>query len=152
MRVLFVCNLNSVRSPMAAALLRGAGGADFTVDSAGVYEGWLDPFAAAAVAELDLSLDEHEPKAMKAMDLAAFDAVVALTDEAAAEARRVAPDAAVELWTVPNPSNERGDREAVMTAYRGVRDALAAKIADRFGVTAPGAAPGAGPSGARAPD
>ena len=48
--VLFACGLNSVRSPMAAALLRQMLGTKLYVGSAGVRKGELDPFAAAAMA------------------------------------------------------------------------------------------------------
>ena len=46
--VLFACGLNSVRSPMAAALLKQTLGAPLYVGSAGVRKGELDPFAVAA--------------------------------------------------------------------------------------------------------
>ncbi|MEL7486203.1 MAG: hypothetical protein AAGJ87_03185 [Pseudomonadota bacterium] len=126
--VLFVCNMNSVRSPMAAAMLRQRGGAAVEVDSAGVYEGWLDPFAVAVMQEIGVSLEEHEPKAMKTIDLEEVDHIIALTEEAAAEARRFLPAERITLWRVRNPSNERGGRDEVLTAYRGVRDELSQRI------------------------
>ncbi|MEO0880341.1 MAG: low molecular weight phosphatase family protein, partial [Pseudomonadota bacterium] len=58
---MFVCNMNSVRSPMAAALLRAVAPEGFHVDSAGVYEGWLDPFAEAVMQEIGVTLEDHEP-------------------------------------------------------------------------------------------
>ncbi len=130
--VLFVCNMNSVRSPMAAALLRRQAGAAALVDSAGVYEGGLDPFVEMVMAELGVALHDHEPKALIDVDLSRFSTVIALTPEAAIEARRFLPRAAIEFWNTENPSEERGGREAILTAYRNVRDTLAAKIAERF--------------------
>ena len=128
-KVLFVCNLNSVRSPMAAALLRRAGGDEIDVDSAGVYEGWLDPFVVAVMQEVDISLEDHEPKAMKTLDLDGFDHVIALTQEAAGEARRFLPADRIMLWDVQNPSETRGGRDEAMAAYREVREALSTRIA-----------------------
>jgi len=130
--VLFVCNMNSVRSPMAAALLRRQAKGDVSVDSAGVYEGGLDPFAEIVMEEIGACVDDHEPKSLADVDLAHVDLVIALTPEAAAEARRLAPDGAVEFWQVENPSDEGGPRDAVMDAYRRVRDALSQKLRDRF--------------------
>ncbi|MEM9706729.1 MAG: low molecular weight phosphatase family protein [Pseudomonadota bacterium] len=130
--ILFVCNMNSVRSPMAAALLSQQVGGAAIVDSAGVYEGWLDPFVEAVMQELELSLEDHEPKAMKSLDLEAFDAIIALTREAADAAAERVSEEKVEFWDVPNPSNARRERDEVMAAYRATREMLATKIADRF--------------------
>ena len=130
--VLFVCNMNSVRSPMAAALLRAMAGSGLRVDSAGVYEGWLDPFVEAIMQEESISLEDHEPKAMKTLELAQFDVIIALTQEAAGEARRFVEGDQIELWSIVNPSEERGGRDEVLRAYRAVKDALKEKIALRF--------------------
>ena len=124
--------MNAVRSPMAAALLRARGGAAVTVDSAGVYEGWLDPFVEAVMQEREISLQGHEPKAMKSIDMSRFDVIVALTQEAAAEAKRFVDGAKIEIWDVPNPSDERGNRDQVVAAYRHVRDQMDSMIEKRF--------------------
>ena len=85
--VLFACNMNSVRSPMAAALLRLQNAEGFSVDSAGVYEGGLDPFVEIVMGELDVAMHDHEPKMLNDVDLTGFNVVIALTPEAAVEAR-----------------------------------------------------------------
>lgn len=130
--ILFACNMNSVRSPMAAALLRRDGTGDFTVDSAGVYEGGLDPFVEIVMKERDVSMEDHEPKSLEGVKLAEFDTVIALTPEAAVEARRYLPHESIEFWDIENPSDERGGREAILEAYRRVRDALATRLKSRF--------------------
>ena len=130
--VLFACNMNSVRSPMAAALLRRAAGDKLKVDSAGVYEGGLDPFVEMVMDDLGVAMGGHEPKKLAEVDLSGFDVVIALTPEAALEARRQAPKAAIEFWDIENPSEERGGRDAIVAAYARVRDVLARKLAQRF--------------------
>jgi len=130
--ILFACNMNSVRSPMAAALLRLNGVGDFRVDSAGVYEGGLDPFVEIVMKELDVSMENHEPKPLEDIDLAKFDIIVALTPEAAVEARRHLPHESIEFWDVENPSGERGGREAIIESYRRVREDLTARLRRRF--------------------
>lgn len=130
--VLFACNLNSVRSPMAAALLRAAAAGRLKVDSAGVYEGGLDPFVESVLGEVGVSLAGHEPKAMNALDLSKFDLAIALTPEAAAEARRFLPRDKIEFWDIENPSDARGGREALLAAYRAVREDLKARLEARF--------------------
>jgi protein-tyrosine-phosphatase len=47
--VLFVCTMNSVRSPMAAAILRHLAGRRTYVESAGVRAGGSDAFAVAVM-------------------------------------------------------------------------------------------------------
>lgn len=131
-KVLFACNMNSVRSPMAAALLREAAGAGADVDSAGVYEGGLDPFVEIVMGDIGVSMEGHEPKALHDVDLTGIDVIVALTPEAAVEARRFLPRDSIEFWDVENPSDERGGREAIVAAYGRVRDQLAEKIRRRF--------------------
>ena len=59
--VLFACGQNSVRSPMAAALMRQAFGNAFVVASAGVRKGELDGFAIAAMNEIGIDIASHEP-------------------------------------------------------------------------------------------
>lgn len=130
--ILFACNMNSVRSPMAAALMRLNAKGDFKVDSAGVYEGGLDPFVEIVMGEIGVPMDSHEPKEMSNVDMSKVDIVIALTPEAAVEARRLLPRESIEFWDIENPSDERGGREAIIGAYRNVRDALAQKIKSRF--------------------
>lgn len=136
--ILFACNMNSVRSPMAAALAGRFLGLSVHVESAGVYEGALDPFAGAVMEEAGLDISGHVAREFGAVDVAGFDLVVALTPEAARAAERFTDASRIELWTVANPSDTRGSREQVMDAYRGTRRALERRIAERFGSQAAG--------------
>ena len=83
--VLFVCGLNSVRSPMAAALLRQALGTSLYVGSAGVRKGERDPFAAAVMDEVGIDIKAHRPMTFEELeDLEGlnFDLIVTLSPEA----------------------------------------------------------------------
>ena len=133
--ILFACNMNSVRSPMAEALARAALGPRVRVESCGVHAGILDPFAAEVLTERGLAAPERAPREFAEVRPEAFDLIVALTPEAAAEARRLG--ARVEFWDTENPTETRGPREELLTAYRGVRDQLAARIKARFGGSEP---------------
>ncbi len=130
--VLFACNMNSVRSPMAAALLRKAAGGRMRIDSGGVHEGALDPFVEIVLAEIGVTLEGHEPKTMHTIDPARFDVVIALTPEAAAELRRTLTRERIEFWDIANPSESAGGREALLAAYRSVRDDLKRRLDARF--------------------
>lgn len=136
--ILFACNMNSVRSPMAASLAAAMLGDAAHVESAGVYEGALDPFAEAVMAEIGHDISGHVSRSFDEADPAGFDLVVALTPEAQREAEsRVGADR-VEFWSIENPSETRGSRDQVMVAYRGTRDALKRRIAERFSAQAAG--------------
>lgn len=130
--ILFMCNMNSVRSPMAAALLRAEAGGALRVDSAGVYEGGLDPFVEMVMAEIGVSLAGHEPKTARSLDLSKFDLAIVLTPEAAAEARKYLPREQIEFWPIENPSDVRGGTEDILNAYRAVRDDLRQRLRARF--------------------
>lgn len=130
--VLFVCNMNSVRSPMAAALLKAGAGSALRIDSAGVYEGALDPFVEAALGEVGLAIAGHEPKTLDQVRVEDFDVVVALTPQAAEEIRKRRPGRNVEVWDIENPSGSAGGRDAILAAYRAVRDDLSKRLAQRF--------------------
>ena len=130
--VLFACNMNSVRSPMAAAILAADAQGRIAVDSAGVYEGGLDPFIEGVLTEIGVSLGDYSPKAMHDIDLDTFDLAIVLTPEAAGEARKFLPREKIEFWDIANPTDIRGGRDELLAAYRGARDALRAKIRARF--------------------
>ena len=60
--VLFACTMNSVRSPIAEALLKYLHGSRIYVDSAGARKGEIDPFAVAVMEEMGIDLSRHRAK------------------------------------------------------------------------------------------
>ena len=134
--VLFACNLNRVRSPMAAALLRRLTAGALFADSCGLRAGAdIDPFVLAAMEEVGLDLGEHRPKTFDQLEDGSFDLVISLTPEAHHRAVEMARARAVkiEYWPTPDPTLITGAREQQLEAYRQVRDALEARLAARFG-------------------
>ena len=136
--VLFACNRNAVRSPMAAAILRHLAGGRVYVASAGVRPGEADPFAAAVMEELGIDLSSHKPMSLEELEDTSFDLIVTLAPEAHHKAldlvRNYAVD--VEYWPTLDPTLTTGNREQILEAYRTVRDGLFAKIKARFPLTA----------------
>jgi len=135
--VLFACGLNSVRSPMAAALLRQMLGTKLYVGSAGVRKGELDPFAAAAMEEIGIDIKAHRPitfEELEDLEGLNFDLIVTLSPEAHHKAleltRTLALD--VEYWPTADPTAIEGSREHRINAYRDVRDQLLQRIRTRF--------------------
>ena len=141
--ILFVCNFNTIRSPMAEALARHHFGDRLHVQSAGLAagleDGAADPFVAAALDEQSVPVD-HEPQALEELEDFFFDRIVTLTPRAhhrALEWTRSMP-VEVEYWPVPDPTATDGTREQRMVAYRETRDYLARRIEERFGTEAHG--------------
>jgi protein-tyrosine-phosphatase len=135
--VLFACGLNSVRSPMAAALLKQMLGGSLYVGSAGVRKGELDPFATAAMEEIGIDIHAHRPMTFEELeDLEGlnFDLIITLSPEAHHRALELTRTLAaeVEYWPTADPTAIEGSREQRLDAYREVRDQLLARIRARF--------------------
>ena len=133
--VLFVCTMNSVRSPMAAAILRHLAGRRTYVESAGVRAGGSDAFAVAVMEEIGIDISRHAPRTLRDLNDTSFDFIVTLSPEAHHQALEVTRGTAaeVEYWPVPDPSAVEGSREMRLDAYRRMRDQLLARLKVRFG-------------------
>lgn len=135
--VLFVCALNSVRSPMAEALARHYFGKSIYVQSAGVRKDELDPFAVATLDEIGIDASRHRPRTLDELEEYEglnFDLIITLSPEAHHAAleltRSISVD--VEYWPTPDATAVQGSREQMLQAYRGVRDHLQKRIFARF--------------------
>jgi len=133
--VLFACTMNSIRSPMAAALLRQRWGGRIFVDSCGLRRGGQsDLFAETVMDEIGLDLTQHRAKIFADLEDGSFDLVISLSPEAQHGAVELARARAVELeyWPTLDPTMVEGSREQRLEAYRRVRDDLEHRIAERF--------------------
>lgn len=132
--VLFACTLNSIRSPMAEAILKHDHGQRIFVDSVGLRADVVDPLAIEVMAEIGIDIRAHHPKSFDDLSDTSFDVIVTLSPEAqhrAVEMTRImACD--VEYWQTFDPTALEGSREQRLAAYRGVRDYLARRIRERF--------------------
>jgi protein-tyrosine-phosphatase len=134
--VLFACTMNTVRSVMAAAILRHLAGHRCYVESAGVKAGEPDPFVTAIMDEIGIDVSQHHPHTLQELHDTSFDLIVSLSPEAHHQAleltRTMAVD--VEYWPTLDATMMigQGNREQVLAYYRGVRDKLFEKIKVRF--------------------
>jgi protein-tyrosine-phosphatase len=135
--VLFACNQNAIRSPMAASILRYLIGKRIYVQSAGVRPGETDPFAIAVMDEIGIDMARHQPQSIEDLEDSTFDLIVTLAPEAHHKAleftRTMAVD--VEYWPTIDPSAAAGNREQILQSYRAVRDQLFERIKARFGLS-----------------
>jgi protein-tyrosine-phosphatase len=136
--VLFACSQNSIRSPIAESLLKHYHGKRVFVDSAGLRASPVDPFAIAVMSELGIELGKHRSKTFDDLLDSSFDLVVTMSPEAHHRAMEMTRTMAcdVEYWPTLDPSMTEGSREAVLEAYRGVRDEILTRIKGRFPLTA----------------
>src|SRR5215471_17268377 len=130
--------MNSVRSPIAAAILRHLAGRRVYVESAGVRAGGVDQFAVAVMDEIGIDISGHKPHTLRELNDTSFDIIVTLSPEAHHQAleltRTMAVD--VEYWPTFDATMMvgQGSREQIMHAYRTVRDQLFKRIKQRFGL------------------
>jgi protein-tyrosine-phosphatase len=145
--VLFACSFNAIRSPMAEAMLKQLHGRRIYVDSVGVREGTIDPFAVAVMVEIGIDIARHRPKTFAALEDTSFDLVVSLSPEAQHQAVELTRTMAceVEFWPMYDAAAVDGSREERLIAYRVVRDLLKRRILERFPPHEPFAAPLASP-------
>ncbi|WP_298912506.1 low molecular weight phosphatase family protein [uncultured Algimonas sp.] len=125
-RLLFVCHLNMVRSPMAEGLARRKG---FEAVSCGLEPGEPDDLMMAVMREVGIDMSGHDPKSLQSMADEPFDRIIAFTDETFAASKAVfGPDAPVELWSLPMPDSGSYDVRAVMDGYRAIRSVIANRL------------------------
>jgi len=138
--VLFCCTMNALRSPMAEGILKQMHGRRVFVDSVGIRNGELDPFAVAVIDEVGIDISRHRPKTFDQLEDSSFDLIISLSPEAHHRALEMTRTMAceVEYWNTLDPSIIEGSRETRLDAYRGVRDTLMRRILERFPL---GAAP-----------
>ena len=139
--VLFCCDHNSVRSPMAEGLMKQLCGTSIYVQSAGVKGDMeIDGFAIAVCAERGVELSRHRTRSFDDMrewgdDLEGFDLIVALSPASRRHAQELARNAHVEVeyWPIMDPSGVGDGREAKLAVYRQVRDQISERLRERFG-------------------
>ena len=131
--VLFLCYLNSIRSPIAEGLLRKAF-PDMKVASCGLASGELDDLMVAVMRERGVDMSEHESKTLDQIETD-FEVAIALTGPAgaAAESFFEGSKTRVETWELPDPTRFYYDVRQMMNDYRAVRDNLEMRINRRFG-------------------
>lgn len=139
--VLFCCDHNSVRSPMAEGIMKKLYGADIYVQSAGVKGDLdIDGFAISVCAEIDVELTRHRSRSFEEMqewgdDLSGFDLVIALSPASQRQALELTRyfHLDVEYWQILDPTGLGEGREEKLNSYRMARDQITTKLEQRFG-------------------
>lgn len=139
--VLFCCDHNAVRSPMAEGMMKQFYGQDCYVQSAGVYNDLeIDGFSIAVCAEIGVKLDRHRSRSFDEMqewgdDLSGFDLVVALSPASQRKALELTRffHLEVEYWPILDPTGLGESRQDKLNRYREARDQIRDRMHKRFG-------------------
>ena len=138
--VLFCCDHNAVRSPMAESMMKQLHGARVFVQSAGVkHDMEVDPFAVSVCEEIGLKLEAHRARSFEELTeghgpIDSYEMIVALSPAAQRAAldhtRWYATD--VRYWPILDPTGIGETRERKLDAYRQTRDQILERIKAEF--------------------
>lgn len=139
--VLFCCDYNAVRSPMAEGIAKKLFGREIYVQSAGVrHELEVDGFAVAVCAEIGVTLSAHRARSFTEMEdwgdgIDSYDLIVALSPAAQRHALEYTRHFSleVEYWPTLDPTGIGERREDKLAAYRQTRDQIYDRVLSRLG-------------------
>ena len=138
--VLFCCNYNSVRSPMAEGIFKSLVGRKVFVQSAGIFDTLeIDGFTVKVCDEINVKLSKHRVRSLREMEkeggfIGSFDLIIPLTKESSEEVYKYSAYSSVmiEDWTVDEPIQYENDIGQTLSSYRVIRDIIFDKIIERF--------------------
>ena len=139
--VLFCCDHNAVRSPMAEGIMKKCYGTGTYVQSVGVMNDLeIDGFAIAVCEELGIELSRHRSRSFDEMqewgdDLSSFDLIIALSPASQRRALDLTRlfHLTVEYWPIMDPTGLGETREAKLASYRQTRDQIVDQLLRRWG-------------------
>ena len=139
--ILFCCDHNAVRSPMAEGLMKLLHGQKVFVQSAGVFDDLeVDGFMIAVAEEIGIDISRHRSRSFEQMeewgdDIDAYDRIIALSPAAQRHALERTREFHVDVsyWPTLDPTGLGERREQKLDAYRQCRDQLRARLQERFG-------------------
>lgn len=132
--ILFMCGMNSIRSPMAEVIAKQIVAPGMYIQSAGVRAGERDPFVDAVLDEAGLTLGKHKPRTLDEIEDDFFDLIITLTPEAHHAALELTRSNALDVvyWPTMDPTVATGTRDHILEAYREVREHLTKLISERL--------------------
>ena len=133
--VLYVCTLNSIRSPMAEGIMKARFGTNIYVQSCGLEAGETSDLMVAVMREKQIDMQNHKSKTLAEIADTSFDTVIAFTADAESAVRAVFDDSDtdIEFWPTPDPTQGAMDVRAMMGNFRAVRDVIEMRITKKFG-------------------
>lgn len=139
--VLFCCDHNAVRSPMAEGLMKKLYGQQCYVQSVGVKNDMeIDGFAVSVCKEVGVELDRHQSRSFDEMeqwgdDLSSYDLIIALSPASQRRALELTRffHLDVDYWPILDPTGLGETRDAKLVQYRAARDQIVQRLTEAFG-------------------
>ena len=139
--ILFCCDHNAVRSPMAEGIMKKLYGTDTYVQSVGVINDLeIDGFSIAVCEEIGVELSRHRSRSFDEMerwgdDLSSFDLIVALSPASQRRALELTRlfHLTVEYWPILDPTGIGETREMKLVSYRQTRDQIESTLREKWG-------------------
>ena len=139
--ILFCCDHNAVRSPMAEGIMKKLYGTGTYVQSVGVINDLeIDGFSIAVCEEIGVELSKHRSRSFDEMerwgdDLSSFDLIVALSPASQRRALELTRlfHLTVEYWPILDPTGIGETREMKLVSYRQTRDQIKSKLKEKWG-------------------
>ena len=139
--ILFCCDHNAVRSPMAEGIMKKLYGTGTYVQSVGVINDLeIDGFSIAVCDEIGVELSRHRSRSFDEMerwgdDLSSFDLIVALSPASQRRALELTRlfHLTVEYWAILDPTGIGATREMKLVSYRQTRDQILSKLRKKWG-------------------
>ena len=139
--ILFCCDHNAVRSPMAEGIMKKLYGTGTYVQSVGVINDLeIDGFSIAVCDEIGVELSRHRSRSFDEMerwgdDLSSFDLIVALSPASQRRALELTRlfHLTVEYWPILDPTGIGETREMKLASYRQTRDQILSKLREKWG-------------------
>ncbi|SMX42480.1 arsenate-mycothiol transferase ArsC [Maliponia aquimaris] len=138
--VLFACDHNAVRSPMAEGIMKKLYGTEAYVQSVGVMNDLeIDGFAIAVCKEIGVQLERHRSRSFEDLErmgeaLSGFDLVVTLSPASQRRALELTRfyHLTVDYWPIMDPTGIGETREQKLNAFRQTRDQLVKRLRDAW--------------------
>ena len=139
--ILFCCDHNAVRSPMAEGIMKKLYGTGTYVQSVGVINDLeIDGFSITVCDEIGVELSRHRSRSFDEMerwgdDLSSFDLIVALSPASQRRALELTRlfHLTVEYWPILDPTGIGETREMKLVSYRQTRDQILNKLREKWG-------------------
>ena len=139
--ILFCCDHNAVRSPMAEGIMKKLYGTGTYVQSVGVINDLeIDGFSIAVCDEIGVELSRHRSRSFDEMerwgdDLSSFDLIVSLSPASQRRALELTRlfHLTVEYWPILDPTGIGETRETKLISYRQTRDQILNKLKEKWG-------------------
>jgi len=130
--ILFLCNLNAVRSPMAEYIANNMQLSNLRFYSAGIQNvDELDYFAAFVMEEIGIDIKNHKSKSFMDITQQNFTKIICLSKDCEIYLDDIAKqlgNAEIIKWDIQSPADITGSREQRLQYYRQIRDDILANI------------------------